>query len=566
MGDQVNSTKTDSDNVHHSGTHRFLASKFVVVDDTDSTKQAKFICSGITSGAVSEITIPDIDYTALTPTVQAAVSNKTLQDSTVFFVGSSDATKKVAFECDGLTTATTRTWTFPDSDGTFASTTGTSLLTNKTLDDATCGFVDDGDNTKVLKFQCSGITTATTRTITIQDSDDVLVGRDTTDTLTNKTMTAPTLNNCAVLSVDADNLTVTDNTDQTKIFALLCSGITTATTRTWTVPDSNDTFVGKATTDVFTNKSLSDSTCSFVDEGDNTKALKFQLSGLTTATTRTLTIQDSDDVLVGRDTTDILTNKTLTTPTLNNCAVLSVDDNNFTVTDDGDQTKIFALQCSGITTSTTRTWTVPDADDTFCGIGASQTLTNKELTSPVLTAGATDAAIGAVAAPPSGTTAVTIERVGNFFQLTFTLTAAQIAVTDAGGSGSHGSTKIFDFVDGGVSYLGCRQDYTAYSPDGTGVPNDAVFEIGIGTTAISAAADGVLGATEDDIGGDVNQTLSGGTTTGTEFTGAGTVVDGTGTATDLNLNWSGTAATIDGNGTIDVTGTITVIGCIIGND
>lgn len=67
-------------------------------------------------------------------------------------------------------------------------------------------------------------------------------------------------------------------------------------------------------------------------------------------------------------------------------------------------------------------------------------------------------------------------------------------------------------------------------------------------------------------GGDVNQTLSSGTTTGTGFTGAGTAVDGTTTPATINLNWSGTAATIDANGTIGVTATITVVAALLGDD
>jgi hypothetical protein len=43
-------------------------------------------------------------------------------DTTFRVVGSSDATKKVAFEVDGLTTATTRTLTVPDASGTIALT------------------------------------------------------------------------------------------------------------------------------------------------------------------------------------------------------------------------------------------------------------------------------------------------------------------------------------------------------------------------------------------------------------------------------------------------------------
>lgn len=57
------------------------------------------------------------------------------------------------------------------------------------------------DKTKKVRLEVDGLTTATTRVLTVQDSDDTLVGRATTDTLTNKTLTAPALN--GALSGDA---------------------------------------------------------------------------------------------------------------------------------------------------------------------------------------------------------------------------------------------------------------------------------------------------------------------------------------------------------------------------
>lgn len=43
---------------------------------------------------------------------------------------------------------------------------------------------------------------------------------------------------------------------------------------------------------------------------------------------------------------------------------VQVQDNAFTISDDGDATKLIALQASGITTGTTRTWTAQDASGT----------------------------------------------------------------------------------------------------------------------------------------------------------------------------------------------------------
>jgi len=63
---------------------------------------------------------------------------------------------------------------------------------------------------------------------------------------------------------------------------------TPTSTRTWTIQDATDTFVGLATTDTLTNKKLSSSTTTIVDATDATKVIGFSLSGMTTAKTLTL--------------------------------------------------------------------------------------------------------------------------------------------------------------------------------------------------------------------------------------------------------------------------------------
>lgn len=72
--------------------------------------------------------------------------------------------------------------------------TDDSPFTNRTIDNTNTIFVkdtnftieDDVDTTKRFKFQASGISAGTTRTLTIQDSNFTIVGRDTLDVLTNK--------------------------------------------------------------------------------------------------------------------------------------------------------------------------------------------------------------------------------------------------------------------------------------------------------------------------------------------------------------------------------------------
>lgn len=53
-------------------------------------------------------------------------------------------------------------------------------------------------------------------------------------------------------------------------------------------------------------------------------------------------------------------------------------DNKFEITDDADVTKKVAVQCSGITTGTTRILTVPDANITVAGTNLEQTFTAQQ--------------------------------------------------------------------------------------------------------------------------------------------------------------------------------------------
>lgn len=175
----------------------------------------------------------------------------------------------------------------------------------------------------------------------------------------------------------------------------------------------------------------------------------------------------------------------------------------------------------------------------------------------------TPASIGTLALPTSGQVILEANNVQfPSFNLTFKLTAARIPVTDGAGSGSYGSLKLFDFIAGVINFKSCDQKYTAFAEGAllTGAAGDAAFKIGVGLTAIAAAADATLATGNKDIGGEISITLSSGTGTGALAGQSTKVIDGTASAADLCLNWSGSAATIDANSYIDVTGTITVAG------
>lgn len=100
--------------------------------------------------------------------------------------------------------------------------TGTPTIT---LQDSTTTLVDDGDATKIVKWQTSGLTTATTRTWSWQDSSDTIVGRATTDTLTNKTLTAPVMTSPTITSTT--NQLVLGTTNLTTLSAASPAGSAT---------------------------------------------------------------------------------------------------------------------------------------------------------------------------------------------------------------------------------------------------------------------------------------------------------------------------------------------------
>ena len=194
-----------------------------------------------------------------------------------------------------------------------ADLTTAQTLTNKKLSDSTTTIVDATDATKAIKFDVAGTTAitgtiatafTTAKTLSLPDATDTLVGRATTDTLTNKTLTTPVIS------------TITN-------------------TGTLTLPTSTDTLVGRATTDTLTNKTLTSPVIG------------------TITNTGTLTLPTSTDTLVGRATTDTLTNKTLTSPVIG------------TITNTG-------------------TLTLPTSTDTLVGRATTDTLTNKTLTTPVI--------------------------------------------------------------------------------------------------------------------------------------------------------------------------------------
>jgi len=99
------------------------------------------------------------DTTAAAARTTLGASATTPADNVFRITGSADATKLLAFEVDGITTGTTRTITVPDADVNLANPDNLFRITGS------------ADATKKVAFEVDGLTTGTTRTITMPDAD-----------------------------------------------------------------------------------------------------------------------------------------------------------------------------------------------------------------------------------------------------------------------------------------------------------------------------------------------------------------------------------------------------------
>ena len=355
-----------------------MADRSVAVTDTLETLRTTYNSTAGDVGSIASLTSASGTIASSTDIVEAIVAMNTeiaaikagtsVFETKITFEGATDDAYETVLAITDPTAD--RTITFPNATGTVSTTTATETLTNKTLTSPTINggtfsgtFTGTQDLTGVVLSGASplvfegatddGYETTLTftdptadRVITMPNATDTLVGKATTDTLTNKSIDLGT--NTLTGSLAEWNTAL-----QSESFASL-TGSETLTNKTLTSPTiTGGTFSGTFTgTQDLTGVVLSGAS-PLVFEGATADAHETTLTFTDPTADRVITVPNATDTLVGKATTDTLTNK-------------SIDLGTNTLTGSASE------------------WNTALQGDSFATLTGTETLTNKTLTSPTI--------------------------------------------------------------------------------------------------------------------------------------------------------------------------------------
>lgn len=135
-----------------------VATNTATVSSAASTAStAATTATGAASTATTKAGEASASAAAAAASAAAASGAAAFLDTNPVVKGSGDATKQIRFEVDGLTTATTRVLTVPDADLTLVGTTTAQTLTNKTV----VGLIEQATGSSIASSATVNLDTAT---------------------------------------------------------------------------------------------------------------------------------------------------------------------------------------------------------------------------------------------------------------------------------------------------------------------------------------------------------------------------------------------------------------------
>ena len=294
-----------------------------------------FIIRDASANALREMTVANLFNTpSLTsPTITGTAS---VTGSLVFEGSTADS-----FETTIAVTDPTadRTITLPNVTGTAITTGNLSSITSLGVLTGTTPIVMEGNTANSFETTVTLTDPTADRTITLPNATGTVSLLTNTETLTNKTLTTPVIaeiDSGSTITLDATTDIVLDAgggdvflKDDTTTFGSLTntSGnliIKSGTTTALTMSGANVTVAGNLTvsgTTTTVDSTTINVTNSFTFEGSTADSFETVLTIADPTADRTVTIQDATHTLVGRDTTDTLTNKTITSPIVSGLAL-----------------------------------------------------------------------------------------------------------------------------------------------------------------------------------------------------------------------------------------------------
>jgi hypothetical protein len=170
---------------------------------TNAATSASSASTSATNAATSETNAAS-SATSAAASAAAAISSAAYIDTNPVVKGSVDDTKRLRFEVDGFTTATTRVLTPPNYDGTIATIAGSETLTNKTLTTPTLTTPSLGEAVATSINKVAITTPATSATLSIADGATLATSGANSITLTSTGATNVTLPTSGTLATTSD--------------------------------------------------------------------------------------------------------------------------------------------------------------------------------------------------------------------------------------------------------------------------------------------------------------------------------------------------------------------------